>query len=494
MSFLTSNSSQSPSGQDISTVPVGRGTHLETVLDRLLQQAEDDERTLSYHTKCRSERGRKKTGSYYTPADVAEFFWRQFFSTLGIKSASDAEQFVVTRTLIEPSAGSGVLIFALLKHLIEFGVGPDALKLMDLRVIDINSAALKYIRNQVTTLNQILGTGTVVPRYEHTDFLRYRGNDIQRPIIYFGNPPFVTNSLGSRWKNMYADFLHRCLTGDNDTAAIHFIVPLSVAFSRDYKDLRDLLRDRRFTVYASHFDNIPDTLFKSGKPQSENTNKANSQRCTILSAHASKQHRLYSTQLHRWSVAERPGLLSRLPKFIETTDYALDHQFIRPVSPEISEYLQGVKNAYFLGDLSKKSGAYTLHIGSAARNFIPLRDGPGSGTNGFAFRSKTNFYKFLGLVTSDVFFDYWRSIGDGFHLTRTNITSFPVSGRLDTAVTAHIPRIRKLWRDRAAHQKMKLNSGSMVHSYDFSQVAISLGQFILAEKKKGKPELTVNSI
>jgi len=445
-----------------------------SLIDRVLRQAESDEGLLSYHTDCKSELGRKQNGSYYTPIDVAEFFWSQFFEGMGVRSSSEALEFVRKYTLIEPSAGSGVLIFALLKKLSSMGVHPDALHSMDLRIIDINGAALKYIESQVKMLNDALGADVIRPLLEHVDFRRYKAEAVERPIIFFGNPPFVASPRGSLWKNIYADFLHRCLSADHDTAAVHFIVPLSISFSRDYVALRNSLREGRYSVWASHFDNIPDTLFKSGKPQSENTNKANSQRCTILSAFASNQHSLYSTQLHRWSAAERSQMLSSLPDFVDVTAYSLDQQFIRPASRKIAHYLQSGSYKYQLGDLTNKSGKYELHIASVARNFIAVRDKPGSGINSFAFLNKDSFYKFLGLVTSDAFFVYWRSVGDGFHVTRSNVMGFPVSESLSDAVSVSIPKVRVLWRDREKYQKAKINSGSLVLSYDFSCVALPL--------------------
>ena len=75
--------------------------------------------------------------------------------------------------------------------------------------------------------------------------------------MVFGNPPFVSNAKGSSvWKNSFADFVERSLAIAGTNGSVHLIVPLSIAFSRDYIRLRQLLTVERRTVALSNFDNI----------------------------------------------------------------------------------------------------------------------------------------------------------------------------------------------------------------------------------------------
>jgi len=444
------------------------------VLDHILHQAEEDERNLAYNTVCKSERARKQSGSYYTPADVARFFWDQYFYAAGISSAEQAVTFIRQHRFVEPSCGSGVLVYALLSKLLSIGAPVEVLREIDLHMVDFNSSALDYAKRQVASINIALGEDYFKPSFEHTDFLDYAGLNSDCPVIVFGNPPFVSNPKGMTWKNIYADFVDRCLTVASPLAAMHFILPLSIAFSRDYAVLRDKLRVDGYTVFASHFDNIPDTLFKSGKPQSNNTNKANSQRCTILSAFSGVEHRLYCSPLHRWSATDRATFLARRTRFHDVTDYQLSDQFIRPVSDSIAVYLQGQDFSYRLGDLTDESGSHVLFIGGVARNYISVRGECGSGVHTFYFRDRVNFYRFLGITVSDVFFQYWRTVGDGFHLTRSAILDFPISNALSSSIDAFIPRVQSVWSRRHHFVKKKINSGIEIHSYDFSSGMPSL--------------------
>ena len=445
--------------------------HAKLILNRVLHQAEKDERDLAYHTPCKSEQARKQSGSYYTPVDVAKFFWNQFFDASGISNPKQATAFVERHRFIEPSCGSGVLVYALLGKLLDLGIPLETMRNLDLHLVDFNTSALDYARRQFSLINAALGADYFAPCFEHTDFLTYEGLKSPRPIIVFGNPPFVSNPKGAKWKNTYADFFDRCLEVAAPLGAVHFIVPLSIAFSRDYSNLRDKLRSGCFAVYASHFDNIPDTLFKSGKPQSDNTNKANSQRCTIISAFVNREHRLYSSPLHRWNTSERSALLAGPTKFHDVTEYRMSDQFIRPTSIAMARYLQHQEFAYHLGDLTDARGSHVLHIGGVARNYISVRGETGSGVQAFAFNDRNSFYRFLGVVASDIFLEYWRSVGDGFHVTRSNVLEFPVSKQLKVLIEASVPGINAMWKRRHSYEKTKLNSGTVVHSYDFSAVA-----------------------
>jgi hypothetical protein len=372
-----------------------------------------------------------------------------------------------------------VLVYALLLRLIEAGVPVGIMRDLDLQLVDVNPSALSYVKRQFGEINAALGERILKPSLECNDFLSYNGLSSDRALVIFGNPPFVSNPKGGAWKNVYAEFVDRCLEEASPLSSIHLILPLSIAFSRDYALLRKKLRLGRYTVFASHFDNMPDTLFKSGKPRSDNTNKANSQRCTILSAVSGSAHRLYSSSLQRWSASHRAAFLAGRPEFHDVTNYNLSEQFIRPASQEIAVYLQDQKFTRRLGDLVDGTGDYVLRVGGVARNYIAVREGAGKGVHSFYFRGRDAFYLFLGIVASDVFYQYWRTVGDGFHLTRSSILEFPISTSLLSWARARQPIVESVWVNRLEFAKKKINSGTEIYSYDFSAKMPNLLDLIL---------------
>ena len=462
---------------------------LVSLAESILERAEQEEWALSYCGNLVSEESRRRSGSYYTPADVAVFFWNQFCEVLGIRDSDSALDFVSRYTFVEPSAGSGVLAFALIRKLYTLGVSAKSVSQICLRMFDINPDALAYINRQYRTLELATDQKFSNVTMHHRDFRDFRKNQADKPYLFFGNPPFVANPKGvSRWKNLYADFLEIALDQVGAVGRIHFILPLSIAFSRDYAAFRRRIRSERCDVFASHFDNIPDTLFKSGKPHSRNSNKANSQRCTILTVVPSGRAKLRSTMLHRWSTRERARLLTSTPSYLDVTQYQFDDQIFRPASHEIARYLVASKPAYRLGQLVSSEGQHKLHIASVARNYISVRPKAGAHVHSLRFSRKKDFYRCLGLIASDLFFAYWRSVGDGFHLTKSNIHRFPISAEIDIAIRKMLPKVEHVWSQRNEVQKSKRNAGQMHTSYDFSTELPSLIQELRHSGKRFEPK------
>lgn len=437
--------------------------------------AEAAEADLSYSSECKSESKRKLAGAYYTPADVADHFWQIFFDRRNIIGSSTAQTLLEGAHFVEPSAGAGALFFSLIKQLINQGLSPKTVRLINADLVDINQQALEFIAYQIVNLEQIWNIKFERVRLIQGDFRSYELPATDRSAVFFGNPPFVANQKGSsKWKNLYADFIERSLELSRNSAHLHYIVPLSIAFSRDYSALRSCLRALNSEISITSYDNIPDTLFKSGKPKHTNTNKANSQRTSILSVVPTKTPRVYASALQRWSKAERTDLLSSIPTFYDVTDYHLDDQIPRPANGMIADYLRASFGEKRLGTLLGGSSRYRLVIASVARNYIGFRDEFDGHGNILRFGNEGDFLTVLGVLSSRLFFDYWLTVGDGFHVTKSTILNFPLGKRVESEVRRLHPEIRKMWRNRNHFEKTKLNNGKCTRSFDFSAVAPDL--------------------
>ena len=349
------------------------------------------------------------------------------------------------------------------------GLSPELVATVDIEFIEINESALAFVKDR---MDELQGKWDV--RFKNVRFLNQDFRDVafkrsRKPRVFFGNPPFVTNGRGvSRWKNLFADFLEISLQVAGPRGAVQYILPFSIAFSRDYQDLRDILRGRPSKIRLSHFDNIPDTLFKFGKPLHSNTNKANSQRCTILSVVPGENLSISSTPLLRWTKAERSTILGRSPLYYDVTAYGFDDQIPRPCDERILQYLEQSLEAPRLRNLMDKKGRHSVFVANVARNFIGIRDKPGTGTHDLRFRVRDDAHKALAVISSDLFFHYWLSIGDGFHVTKSNLLDFPIHPALQKMLAGRLPALRKTWRKRKSYLKTKLNSGRETRSYDFS--------------------------
>lgn len=444
-------------------------------LEAVLQLSEKAEKELSYLTECGSELARKQTGSYYTPIDVATFFWNEFFSLSEINTPRNATTFVKEHAFIEPSVGAGSIVFSLLLKLARLGVDKSIIAQIDLTLIDINSHALSFVEKQFNTLSEKWGANFPNVTLVCSDFKKVRFKKLEHPYFFFGNPPFVgNNKCESKWKNLFADFVEMSLKYINGIGSLQFILPLSVAFSRDYADLRKFILEHNRDISLSHFDNIPDTLFKSGKPEHQNSNKANSQRCSILTVRPANKLRIRSTPLIRWSKYDRIKILSQSPQYYEVSSYRFNDQIPRPENSRILEYIDQSLDEGRLSNLISSNGRYKLYVNAVARNYIGFREGHVSSTHQLNFSSKRDFYSVLLILSSDLFFDYWRTIGDGFHVTKGNILNFPLHSCLGKIVSSKLSTTQRIWDGRERYKKSKLNSGKMTFSYDFSKRMPSL--------------------
>ena len=380
---------------------------------------------------------------------------------------------------MEPAAGAGSLIFAMFHQFALVGVQPEALADIDLSIVDVNSKVLDFIQEQLNSLSTCWNIRFRNIKLICEDFRKIEFDYSDRPLVIFGNPPFVANQKGqSEWKNLFADFVDLSLAHTGKNGTLHFILPLSISFSRDFRNLRKVMVSQMRDIVLSHYDNIPDTLFKSGKPRHINTNKANSQRCSIVAVYPSKSTpRILSTKLHRWSKRSRRVFFSQSPLYYDVTEYRFDNQFLRPDNQYILDYL-GQNNTYLrFGDLIDYKGVRELHVASVARNFIGIRETASHGNHHLKFGNEKDFYLALILLTSDVFYSYWRTVGDGFHVTKANINDFPISRKFFNALSRNIPSAQKIWKNRMSVRKSKQNAGRPTYSYDFSsQISAFLPQ------------------
>ena len=95
---------------------------------------------------------------------------------------------------------------------------------------------------------------------------------------------------------------------------VGMILPLSLAFSRGFQTLRDLLYARCFPTWFSSFDRRPSKLFSGGE-QIRNTICLGRKRIDD----GAQPGRCYTTRLHRWfDKEERPDLF----KLVSYSEYS----------------------------------------------------------------------------------------------------------------------------------------------------------------------------
>ncbi|MET0373649.1 MAG: hypothetical protein ABW128_05255, partial [Rhizorhabdus sp.] len=176
-----------------------------------------------------------------------------------------------------------------------------------------------------------------------------------------------------------------------------------------------------------------------------------------------------ASALLSWSARERAAVLSGVPAFRPIHDGDQTGQLPRPASDALSSYMQKAKGALPLRAMLSKVGRPVFAIGGVARNYIGIRDidTPGPGSISIKAASEEGRGILLQILSSALFYDYWRTYGDGFHVTVDLIERFPVTQELAAQCARNHARAEQVWANRAAYAKEKLNSGRVVRSYDF---------------------------
>lgn len=411
----------------------------------------------------------KNTGSYYTPTDACDFFWEQFFQLRGIVEPKQVNHLLVSTEFVEPAIGAGIFLFSLIKKCLLAGCDINLLQQLKLIAYDINPKAITFVKSQLGKLEK-KGLALGQCNFYLGDYLKSSIQTSNKNYkVFMGNPPFVKNQSGAKWKNCFADFFEKSYTCNEVDSAVAFIVPLSFNFSRDYASLRHEIFKDKNSVFSINFDNIPDCLFKSGKINSPNTNRANSQRCSMIFAFKDKKNKIFSTPLIRWSTAERKTILSGNVKYFDCSSLLLSGQIPRPASIDWVRYVGNASNNKFSSLLSNE-GKLLLNVASVARNYISFRNRNDPNSHRLSFASYDDFLVGLTILASDVFYQNWLSLGDGFHLTKADVYNLPVSSELLEWAFKNKHIANKVWRQRAKYKKVKSNAGIITHSYDFTGV------------------------
>jgi hypothetical protein len=432
---------------------------LSTKIEGLINEAEKSELEISSFSLIE----RSASGSFFTPPEVASFFVRIILNDNLVTDNESASQFLSDYVFIEPSSGSGIFIFSFLLELLKRGVNSKEIEKAEFIAIDINSKALKFVSHHLNIIDLNLNIRSI-----HIDFLKFNQDFIGKKKLFFGNPPYVKNDKNSEYPNLFAEFTRKSIGSIKKPNSVYFILPLSIAFSQVYSKLRTVIRDSNFRTTLYNFDNIPDSLFRFGKPGSINSNNANSQRCSIICLKPATKFSLFSTQLICWKKSEREKLFASTPDTLDVSSYAFDDQFPRPFSLRMLSYLES-KTKMTLSMFVQKKGDFVLNVASVARNFISIRECSDSVSNSFTFQSRKDMLTFLAILCSKHFFEYWKTVGDGFHLTKKNILNFPVNADWVEKSHNNLIEIEEKWNNRERCLKARMIASRRVVSYDFSR-------------------------
>ena len=298
------------------------------------------------------------SGQFYTPKDIA------------ILMGSFIKDFDTTKTWLDPCVGSGNLLYGLLKNVSD----PDKFLKNNIIASDIDSTALLIARTLLVLEFEKENTNLfndIRKNFVQYDYLSEGNNDTVLPHYdhVIVNPPYVSrmrNSLFDTDKcgDLYSYFLEKIVKNSNGFIAI---TPQSFTHAKKFKPLRKLLLDKNNSYYYN-FDNVPGNIFRGIKFGSQNTNKANSIRPTIV-VNNNNYDTNKITSLLKWKTNQRKELLKNIDNDLSTV--TLNENVFPKVGEGYQDFYNSIKNNDNLETIiSNTNNYYILYIKITKRYYI----------------------------------------------------------------------------------------------------------------------------
>ncbi len=304
--------------------------------------------------------------------------------------------------------------------------------------------------------------------------------------VIVGNPPYVSAAKVRRTytvKNLktlacpdiYAWVLERVNALLRSEGRSGMIVPLSLGFSGDFDDIRNVLYSENSLNWFSSYGRIPSALFNFDVRV----------RNTIHLGKKSRGEKVnYTTRLHRWFDAARPVLFTTLeyarfrPNLWKGRIPKLNTQRLVNAFERLCESSKATLDA----STSPRATRHVLHFKKTAYNWLNYcRDLPPcfegerrvehTMFGDIHFPDRPSLDLAMLLANGKWMFAYWCAIADDFHVTRWNFADFPadlskLSVEHRTALLEHVEDLEQAMADAT---QFKLNAGRRVGNYNLAK-------------------------
>lgn len=265
--------------------------------------------------------------------------------------------------------------------------------------------------------------------------------------VIIGNPPYVeyskvrhiyrvqgyeTETCG----NLYAAVIERSLALCRPGSGfLGYIVPLSICGSGRFHQLRSVIKQHTSAHWFANFEIFPCRLFDGAF-----------QRLSILLArHAIRpENNVFVTKIQRWYASERPHL-------IDLIAYTRTQCTLKPLvipklaSPLQERILQKVLNQAqgqtVAGQLSAQPTDHFVYYQEATNYWTKAVNGipyykkncvmmPPPHGRFLYFHDAPTAQAIMAIMNSSLFYVWFATFSDGFHLSHTLVKDFPVSNKL----------------------------------------------------------------
>ena len=311
------------------------------------------------------------------------------------------------------------------------------------------------------------------PPVETDPRLLFYNPDRQGFDIVIGNPPYesVNKDLQSdaarrdrrqtlklrRYRTIAGGDLYNLIAEAALTLAnpnggvVTLIVPLSICFGQNKKDLRRLFEERSNRISLRSQDNAPDKVFHD----SPVAHPTNSQRTTIITATMGNETPIIEISgVNKWPKSERHEYLISRPKAVTISaqqnavgDARIDAQWERIHTTEIAELIAAMcAEETKIANLSRLGQAtHALGIPPSARYFFTIAPAGhlNRGEGALPIANTESLELALAASNTHAAYAWWMAYGDAFHIKPYEIATIAIPRAwLDDAATNR--RVRQL--------------------------------------------------
>lgn len=391
---------------------------------------------------------RKSKGVYYTPVDVVRFILIN-----SIKSACGRlnpnglhvldlngipyKVFCFEKTVYDPTCGSGEFLVAALDIKLDLlDLHKSNVSKIDLKKIigtikgndvNIDSVIITKIRLFLCALQRhgvlkVSGLGGELNNcFYNYDFVQDLPDLNRRYDIIVGNPPYVEDSKSElspakKYGNIYANVLENAGKHLKPSGTIGFVIPLSYISTPRMSKIRDVLYAIVPEQYILSYSDRPDCLFTS----------VHQKLCILIGRNESNNKAIFTGNYRYWYSDERPDLFNTIPI---VRNHFVTKGFVPKLGStiDINIYEKVIGNKEKLIDaMMGKEGSIYLNMRAAFWIKAFVNNHKGGEYKEFVCQSKEVSNYVMCVLNSSLFWWYWISVSDGWHITRKELSGFSI--------------------------------------------------------------------
>ena len=288
--------------------------------------------------------------------------------------------------------------------------------------------------------------------------------------VIIGNPPYVSMtqigyikySKEFKCSDLYGFIIRRILTIKAKLGYHGFIVMHNLAFSRNFADVRDILKKESGTKWFSFYSRIPSGLF-SGDVRVRN--------CIYLLSPNGSRH--FTSKLNRWFSEQRSVLFAASKYSIFQWNDVVPMLHLAELQAlyetKKGKSIELLKDRNGLSMFFKKIAYNSLSVSNVAPPAYDLKHQsiPQSELNDIKIEKK--YFPFVWLLSIGKFYiSKWLTYGDDFHLTNKDIMdfSFPFDAIIEDDKKKLLKIYEEVKKELPDTTQFKLNAGKYVGTFN----------------------------